>query len=123
MPAGSATQFFEPHPHLAAAVNRNIVESEVLGGVDLNVVPAGTILEVQTENRRYRIVHRGWGKAMISGHPEFCPEPVLVQIHGSTWGGAMIKQAFIGRGMHLEFSQAELMPVTTSRILEIREIG
>ena len=85
---------------MAASVNRNIIESEVLGGVYFNDVPDGTVLEVETENRRYRIVRQGWGRALISGHPQYCPEPILVYIHGSTWGGKMIKQDFIGRGMH-----------------------
>lgn len=118
----SIPQFSEPHPHLAASVHRNIIESEVLGGVYFNDVPAGTVLEVETENRSYRIVRQGLGQALISGHPQYCPEPILVHIHGSTWGGPMIKQDFIGRGMHLEFSQPELLTVTTSRIVEIREI-
>ena len=124
VPASAATvQLFVPHPHLSDAINRNVVESEVLGGVHLRDVPPGTVLEVQTENRCYTIVHKGWGDAMISGHPHFCPEPILVHISGSTWGGAMIKQSFIGRGMHLEFRQADHHPVTTSRIVDVREVA
>jgi len=52
----------------------------------------------------------------------FCPEPVLVSIHGSTWGGSMLKEHFIGRGMHLEFHHPEYaMPIITSAIQEICE--
>jgi hypothetical protein len=40
---------------------------------------------------------------LISGHPEYCPEPVLVAIAGSTWEGSMLKRGFVGRGMHLGF--------------------
>ena len=59
---------------------------------------------------------------MLSGHPEFCPEPVQVAISGSTWGGAMLKQRYIGRGMHLEFCHPDYRtPIITSRIQEIRE--
>jgi hypothetical protein len=32
----------------------------------------------------------------------------------------MLKEHFIGRGMHLEFHVGEMPPVTTSRIVEIR---
>ena len=44
----------------------------------------GTVLEVETENRAYTIRYEGCGRAFISGHPVFCPEPTLVTIHGST---------------------------------------
>ena len=114
---------FQPHPNLGVGVNRNIVQSEIEGGVDLRALPRGAVLEVQTQNRWYRIVHAGWGEAWISGHPQFCPDPVLVRIHGSTWGGSMIKEAYIGRGMRMEFRRPEYLPITTSRILEIREAG
>ena len=110
-----------PSPHLADATNRSIVQSEIEGGVDLNHLPPDTVLDVQTLNRWYTIVHKGAGQALISGHPVFCPEPVLVDIHGSTWGGSMLMKSFIGRGMRLEFRQADGATITTSRILEIQE--
>jgi hypothetical protein len=47
---------------------------------------------------------------------------VLVRIAGSTWGGSMIKLAFIGHGMQLEFQHPEYRtPIVTSRIKEIRQ--
>jgi hypothetical protein len=108
--------------HFGDQVRRGIVQSEIEGGVDLEELPAGTRLEVQTENRFYQIVNHGRGRALISGHPTYCPEAVEVSIHGSTWGGRMIKSRFIGRGMHLEFGHPERRGViTTSRIVEIRE--
>jgi len=115
-----AADLFVPHPNFAPAVNRNVVQSEVEGGVHLQDVPPDTVLEVETRNHTYTIVPRGSGRALISGHPKFCPDPVLVQIQGSTWGGAMLKQAFIGRGMHLEFRHPVYLSVTTSPILDVR---
>src|SRR5689334_1346476 len=112
---------FCPHPNLHDAVNGNILNSEIEGGVDLRELPAGTVLEIETLNRSYTVVHQGRGEALISGHPTFCPDPVLVKIHGCTWGGSMIREAWIGRGMHLEFRPPEHEPITTSRILEVRE--
>jgi len=45
-----------------------------------------------------------------------------VAIAGSTWGGTMLKQRYIGRGMHLEFCHPDYRtPIVTSRIQEIRE--
>ena len=114
---------FLPHANLSDGINRNVVRSEIEGGVDLRAVAPGTIFEVQTENRSYRLVLQGWGEALISGHPQFCPKPVRVKIHGSTWGGSMIKEDFIGRGMHLEFAHPDYMPITTSRGVEVRELA
>jgi hypothetical protein len=79
-----------PHPNFSDTINRNVVQSEIEGGVDLYDVPPGTVLEVQTKNHIYTIVHKARGQVLISGHPEFCPSPVEVRIHGSTWGGSMI---------------------------------
>jgi hypothetical protein len=111
---------FAPSPYLSDAVNSNIVQSEIEGGVHLRDVLPGTVIEVETENRAYTIRYEGSGRAFISGHPVFCPEPTLVTIHGSTWGGSMIKSDFIGRGMHLEFGHPTYQPITTSMILEVR---
>ena len=109
-------------PHFSDEINRKVVESEIEGGVYLANLDDGAKLKVQTENRLYTIVNRRGGRALISGHPEFCPEPVEVSIHGSTWGGKMIRRGFIGRGMHLEFRHP-LRPcrIITSPIVEVRE--
>jgi len=112
--------FFRPHPNLSDEVNRNIVQSEVEGGVHLDDLGEGATLEVETQNRLYTIVNCGRGKALISGHAKFCPYPVQVWIHGSTWGGSMLKVRFIGRGMRLEFRHPTYQTITTSRIVEIR---
>lgn len=112
-------KIYRPSPHLADAVNGNIVQSEIEGGVHLRDMEPGTVLEIKTENRAYTIRYEGSGRALISGHPVFCPEPTLVTIHGSTWGGSMIKSDYIGRGMHLEFGHPAYLPITTSVILQV----
>ncbi len=111
---------FIPHPNFSDEVNRNIVQSEIEGGVHLDHLTEGTTLRVETQHRWYTIVLLGQGNALISGHPEFCPAPVLVRILGSTWGGSMLKSRFIGRGMHLEFRHPTLQTITTSRIVDIQ---
>ena len=112
---------FSSSEHWSDAVNRNLAQSEIEGGVDLRHVPAETILEVRTRNRSYTIVTKGDGLVLISGHPDYCPEPVLAQIKGSTWGGAMLKENYIGRGMRLEFQLGTQRPILTSPILDIEE--
>jgi hypothetical protein len=113
---------FTAHPNLSDEVNGNIVRSEIEGGVSLGDLPPSTVLEIQTQNHRYTAVFLSESQVLISGHPEYCPEPVLVAIAGSTWGGSMLKLRYIGRGMHLEFCHPEYRtPIITSRIQEVRE--
>ncbi len=112
-----------PVPNLSDEINRNIIQSEIEGGVYLNDLPEGAKLEVRTENTTYRLVNCGGRHVMIAGHPEFCREPVRVQVNGSSWGGSMLKVAFIGRGMHLEFHHPQFNTVVTSRIVEIRDLA
>ncbi|MGD0776137.1 MAG: hypothetical protein ABSC05_25255 [Candidatus Solibacter sp.] len=113
-------RLFPTHANLGDAVNSNIVQSEIEGGIHLRDLSPGAILEVQTQNRAYTILYQGWDQALISGHPVFCPQPVRVTIHGSTWGGSMLKARFIGRGMRLEFGRAECDAIRTSVILDVR---
>src|SRR5437879_6920361 len=121
--AGDNPRLFQPHVNLDDDVNGNIVQSEIEGGVYLRDVRPGTVLEVTTRNRAYTILYQGSGQALISGHPVFCPEPVPVTIHGSTWGGSMLKARFIGRGMRLEFGHPDFEPIRTSVILDVREVA
>ena len=113
---------FRCHPNLSDEVNRNIVQSEIEGGVFLNDLPPATVLEIQTQHHSYQVVLLGDNDALISGHPRYCPEPIRVAIAGSTWGGSMLKRRFVGRGMRLEFCHPEyLTPIVTSPVQEIRE--
>ena len=114
--------FFRSLPHFSDEINHNIVKSEIEGGVYLSDLPEGTKLEIQTENRYYRLKICTGGEAIICGHPEFCPQPVTVKINGSSWGGSMLKVAFIGRGMHLEFRHPVHKVITTSPIVDIRSV-
>lgn len=60
------------------------------------------------------------------GKPNRFAEPTKCNIHGSTWGGSMLKMNYIGVGMHLEFSvPGKPGYYTTSQIesLTIREVN
>jgi hypothetical protein len=113
---------FTCHPNFSDQVNRNIAQSEVEGGVYLEDLSPSTVLQIETMHNCYTAVLLGGGQALISGHPKFCPHPVLVAIAGSTWGGSMMKLRFVGRGMRLEFRHPEYRtPILTSPIQTIRE--
>jgi hypothetical protein len=100
--------------------DRSMLENE--DGVYLDEMPLGARIDVETTNRAYRIENRGDGKVLISGHPVYCPEPTLVDLHGSTNGGAMLKLRFIGRGMRIEFQHPERGIIFTSPVREIHEL-
>jgi hypothetical protein len=113
---------FTPHPNLADEINNAIIESEIEGGVFLHDLPPSTVLHIQTLHHCYTAVLLGGSDALLSGHPEFCPDPVQVAIAGSSWGGSMLKLQYVGRGMHLEFHHPEYStPIVTSPIQEIRD--
>lgn len=108
------------NPHLSDAVNHNIIQSEIDGGIYLRDVPCGAVLEIQTHAWNCTMIYCGDREALVSGHPRLCPEWVRVYVSGSTWGGSMLKEAFIGRGMHLEFLHPVHQRVITSVIADVR---
>jgi hypothetical protein len=113
---------FVAQPNLSDAVNRNIIESEIEGGVWLRHLLPGDLLQIETKDWTCTLEYCGDHRALISGHPWFCSEPVEVIVCGSTWGGSLLKQYFIGRGMHLEFMHPAYQRIVTSRIVEIRDL-
>ena len=123
MPRCQPPRLFRPHPNLSDEVNSHLVQSQIEGGVRVEDLVPGSWLQVKTQNTCYRILILFGAMALITGHPLFCPRPVLITIHGSTWGGSMLKVRFIGRGMHLEFHHPHYStPIVTSVIQEIQEL-
>jgi hypothetical protein len=112
-----------PHGHLSDEVNHNIIQSEIEGGIYLADLEPGIRLEFRTEHHCYSLTNIGKGRVRISGHPEFCPTPVEVTLCGSNWGGSLLKSGYLGRGMRLEFRHPSRDLITTSRIVEIRQIS
>ena len=111
--------FGSPLAGLTDEIRGNIVRSEIEGGLRLSALAEGARVLVETINRLYSLEIRG-GQVWISGHPEFCPRPVQVTVRGSSWGGSMLKVAYLGRGMQMEFEHPLHATVTTSRIVSIR---
>jgi hypothetical protein len=50
---------YTAHPNLADEVNRNIIQSEIEGGVYLRDLPLGAVLAIETRNRFYTLVNLG----------------------------------------------------------------
>ena len=103
------------------SLNDKIMESNIEGGIRLDKLAVGEKLEVETQNTKYLIEKREDGFYM-SGNPKYCPDPTKMLINGSTFGGNVIKQKFVGPGLYIEYVTPENKVVTTSQIKNVRVI-
>ena len=87
--------------------------------VDCRSLLRGSLIDVETKSRHYRIECLGGNAIRISGHPEYCPDPVPAELHGSVDKEGSLELGLIGRGMRLMFLLDEHRPVTTSRVLSV----
>jgi hypothetical protein len=113
-------------PNLNQEIDSPVAQSGSDEGYYLDDLTDGTVVEIETQNRHYRLVKRADTHVLISGHPTVCPEPVEVEIVGSFGSGPpfISHQGFIGgRGMCLVFKHPLFDTVTTSRIREIHKLG
>jgi hypothetical protein len=87
--------------------------------VALRSLPVGTVLTVQTENTRYRmVVLDGDARtALITGGTAF-PAETEVRVAGATLGGCAVKLGWIVEGLRLELT-TDRGPITTSRVAEV----
>ena len=88
--------------------------------VDCKSLVRGSLIDVETKSRHYRIECLGGNAIRISGHPEYCPVPVPARLHGSLDKEGIFELGLIGRGMRLMFLLNECRPVTTSRVLRVQ---
>ena len=94
---------------------------EVVGGVFLDSLNSGTAVDLDTKSRHYRIEYLEGDRIRISGHPRWCPTPVVARFHGSTVGLGGFAEGYIGCGMHLVFEPLNNhFAITTSEITDIR---
>ena len=86
-----------------------------LGSADLRFS-----IDVETQNRHYRIECLGGNKIQISGHPDYCPEPVPAWLHGSIDRDGSLEFGLIGRGKRFAFLlSGSRRQVTTSKVLHV----
>ena len=88
-------------------------------GVDLNSLNPGSLIDMETKNRHYTIECLGGNTMRISGHPKFCPVPVLAELEGSVNRDGTLATGSIRPGSHVVFLLNEHVPVTTSRVLSV----
>ena len=93
--------------------------SEVPDGVDLSSLSPGSLIDVETKNRHYQIECLGGNAIRISGHPEYCPQPVPAQLEGSIDKKGELDVGLIERGMRLVLFLKDNRPLTTSRVVHL----
>lgn len=92
----------------------------------LTPMSPGTVFDIETENHSYKVEYLGHGAAWISGDPEVCPKPRLVNILGSCSGGLTLKMSCVEQGMGLEFQEpglAEVFITSPIRRIYVRPVG
>ena len=87
--------------------------------LDWTSLAPGSLIDVETRSRRYRIECLGGNEVRISGHPDYCPEPIPAQLKGSIDREGTFERGFLGRGMRMMFVVGEHRPITTSRVLSL----
>ena len=94
-----------------------MTSAEVL---DCKNLEPGSLIDVETTSRHYRIECLGGSTVRISGHPQFCPTPVVAQLQGSVTNEGTLDEGMIERGMRLAVLIGEHIPVTTSKVLSVQ---
>ena len=98
-----------------------MLDADKSDGIDIDDLPVGAVLEIETGHTRYLLENRGDGEVVLSGHPEFCPEPVLVKFHGSVGGPALIKMGRIEPGLKMAFQHPKFGTLRTSRVRAVHQ--
>jgi hypothetical protein len=70
--------------------------------------------------RHYRIECLGGNSIRISGHPQYCPTPVVAELEGSVTGEGTLEEGVIERGMRLALLIAKHYPMTTSKVVHVQ---
>jgi len=79
----------------------------------------GSLIDVETRSRHYRIECMGGSEIRISGHPEYCLTPVAAHLHGSIDSEGTLEPGMIERGSKLMFFLNGNRPLTTSRVVSL----
>ena len=90
--------------------------------LDCKNLEPGSLIDVETTSRHYRIECLGGNSIRISGHPRFCPTPVVAHLEGSVTNEGAIEDGIIERGMRLVCLLEDHVPLTTSKILHVTPI-
>jgi hypothetical protein len=101
----------------AATLDGFIDAASACRGVSLLALDPLTVLHVETRNSVYRIVVSERTAVFVQGG-HFFPENSAAHLAGSTFGGSLLKIAWIGVGMQMEI-WGDNGPIVTSPVRNI----
>jgi hypothetical protein len=101
--AQTGTEVIEVPPSAAATLEGFADSVRRTPGVDLGELPPISHLVVRTENTLYRIVvvSPGASEILVEGG-RFFPAFMRARLDGSSFGGALLKVAWLGVGLRME---------------------
>ena len=88
--------------------------------LDCRNLPPGSLIDVETKSRNYHIECMGGNSIRVSGHPEFCPNPVMASLEGSVDRDGTLEIGCIACGMRMIFLLDDTHPITTSSVVNVR---
>jgi hypothetical protein len=92
--------------------------SELL--VDLKSLSPGSLIDVETRSRHYHIECLGGDAIRISGHPDYCPDPVRAELRGSIDEEGELESGLIEAGRRLMLILNDhYFPFTTSTVISV----
>jgi hypothetical protein len=104
------------HVHQQRREVTGMVSTDILNCNDL---PPGSLIDVETKSRHYHIECLGGTAIRVSGHPDYCPEPVQASLQGSVDQEGTLEVGSIGCGMRMIFLLDDVRPITTSSVLHV----
>jgi len=85
--------------------------------ISMEDLPLGTMLEVETRNRKYEMKILAGDRVLISGHPKYCPEPVVVFL---CFASASSDTRQLSEGTNLSYWHPHHGMIITSPVQQIR---
>lgn len=98
------------------------VRDRVEGGLDLQALSPGSVVEARTKNSVYTIRIADGGRVLLAGHPEHCPQPTEVVSVGSVLMTGAVCDGYLAPGMRMEF-RVGARRVFTSRLLSVTVVN
>ncbi len=118
---GSSSGRADSSAGVISGINR-LPQTREAEGINLEELPIGAVIEVETAHTTYRLENKGEGNALLSGHPKYCPEPTALQVQGSLNQAGELQWRYLGRGMKMVFLPPDHGIVHTSSIKVVRRV-
>jgi len=105
---------------LRRPVNCTLPRMDSVELLDCARLKPGSIVEVETRSRHYRIECLGGHAVRVSGHPDYCPAPVDAELEGSLTRDGALESGLIECGQRLLLLLNQRLPITTSKVVHVR---